>query len=142
MKISTKGRYATRAMVELALQQETVPVKLKNIASAQRISLKYLENLFRELKNARLVVSVVGKNGGYRLAKKPAEIKVLDIVEAMEGDLAPVECVSNSEYCEYADECQVKAVWERVGDAVKEVLGSTNLQDLVDECHRSTKAKS
>ena len=136
MKISTKGRYATRAMMELALQQESLPVKLKDIASAQGISIKYLENLFRELKNAGLVTSVVGKNGGYRLAKKPAEIKVLDIVETMEGDLAPVECVTNSEYCEYEDECHVKSVWKKVGDAVKEVLGSTNLQDLVDECHR------
>lgn len=141
MKISTRGRYATRAMMELAIRQDSLPVKLKDISEAQRISLKYLENLFRVLKNAKLVVSVVGKNGGYLLAKQPGEIKVLDIIEVMEGDLAPVECVGNSKYCKYMDDCLTRVIWEKVDKAVKEVLSSTNLQDLVDQCHRKNQEK-
>jgi Rrf2 family protein len=141
MKISTRGRYATRAMLELAIRQESQPVRLKDIADAQRISIKYLENLFRVLKNAKLVVSVVGKNGGYRLAKSPSEIKVLDILEVMEGDLAPVECVTNDSYCQHMDDCVTHCMWEKIYEAVKEVLGAINLQNLIDQCHKKDEAQ-
>lgn len=142
MIISTKGRYATRAMMELAVRQAEQPVRLKDIAEAQGLSLKYLENLFRELKKAKLVVSVVGKNGGYRLARAAEQIKVLEIVEAMEGDIVPVDCVRNEKYCKQVDQCVTRVVWEKLGEAIKKELGSTTIQDLVTECLKKRAAKS
>jgi Rrf2 family protein len=126
-------------MMELALQQEEAPVRLKDIANAQGISIKYLENLFRELKKAKLVLSVVGKNGGYRLARNPADIELLDIIEAMEGDIAPVECVTNVNYCKKVDECMTHCVWSKVDEAVRNILRNITVQDLVGECLKRKK---
>lgn len=141
MRISTRGRYATRAMLELALRHSSAPVNIKDIARAQRVSVKYLENLFITLKKAKLVKSTVGLHGGYVLTRPPRKIKLREIVEVMEGDLAPVECVSNPRVCSRVSKCVIREVWKKVDAAVKKILGATTLQSLVDE-YRQKKRSS
>lgn len=132
MKISTKGRYATRAMLDLALHAAQSPVMLKDISARQGISLRYLEQIVTPLVAARLITSVRGPKGGIRLAKDPADIKLLDIIEVLEGPVAPVECVENPCSCSKASSCVTRDIWDELARAMLGVLKSTTLQDLAD----------
>jgi Rrf2 family protein len=132
MKISTRGRYATRAMLDLALHDGKEPVLLKDISARQGISLRYLEQIVTTLVAARLVTSVRGPHGGIRLARPPQEIRLLDIVQVLEGPVAPVECVENPCVCTRAPSCVTRDVWNDLARAMLGVLGSTTLQDLVE----------
>jgi Rrf2 family iron-sulfur cluster assembly transcriptional regulator len=132
MKLSTKGRYATRALLELGLREDSHPVRLKDIAFCQNISIRYLENIFRKLKEAQLVKGIVGLRGGYVLTKSPEAITVLSIVEAVEGDLNIVECVNYPESCSYVSECITHNVWKKLNRVIREELDSITLQSLVD----------
>lgn len=137
MKISTKGRYATRALLELCLRDSSLPIRLKDIAYCQSISVRYLENIFRKLKKAQFVEGSVGMRGGYTLARSPEAITVLDIVEAVEGDLCIVECIKDPDSCVLASNCVSRKVWEKLSRAIRMELDSITLQSLVDETRKS-----
>jgi Rrf2 family cysteine metabolism transcriptional repressor len=133
MKISTKGRYATRALVELAMRAESHPVRLKEIANCQNLSVKYLENLFRTLKQAQLVKGTVGMRGGYVLSRSPEDLTVLDILEAVEGEFFLVECVRDTGCCEYAAECVTHSLWKKINVIIRQELSSITLKSLAEK---------
>lgn len=134
MKLSTKGRYGVKAMLDLALHANEGHISLKSIAERQSLSENYLEQLFASLKKAGLVKSLRGSQGGYSLAAEPATITVGAILRALEGSLAPVECVvEEGEGCCRAEECVTKYVWEKIRDSINSVVDSITLLDLVDQ---------
>lgn len=137
MKLSTRGRYATRAMLDLALHLGEGPLLAKDISSRQQISARYLEQVFTPLRVAGLVKTIRGARGGFSLARPTSEIRLLDIIRATEGSTAPVECVDDAQACPRSTSCVARDVWVRMKQATDEVLASTTLQDLVDQ-HRQT----
>ena len=132
MKLSTRGRYATRALLDLALHHDEEPVLLKDIAQRQEISLPYLEHLITPLIAGGLVRSTRGAKGGISLAKPPEEIKLVEVIQLLEGSIAPVECVTNPEICPRSASCVARDVWGEIKRAINGVLQSTTLQDLVE----------
>jgi Rrf2 family transcriptional regulator, cysteine metabolism repressor len=133
MKISTKVRYATRAMLELALQPGPSPVLIETIARNQDLSKKYLETLLNTLKNNGLVRSIRGKGGGYKLNKDPKTITIKDIYIAIEGRYSVVECVDDYENCGRSDVCATRELWNEVSEAVLLIISGYTLSDLVDK---------
>ncbi len=142
MKLSTKGRYGLRAMLDMALCEEEGPIASHTIAQRQEISERYLEQLLIPLKQAGLVKSIRGSQGGYILGRAPKDISVGDIIRVLEGPLAPVDCVNelNPDECKRADSCVTRLIWERVRDSIAEILDSYSLEDLVNESHKMPKA--
>ena len=132
MKLSTKGRYGTRALLDLALHRADEPVALKDIAERQQISLPYLEHLVAPLISGGIVRSVKGPKGGLTLAKTPGEVKLSEIIQLLEGSTAPVECVDNPTMCSRSELCVTRDVWEEMKKAMNTVLESTTLQNLVE----------
>lgn len=133
MKVSTKGRYALRLMLDLAQQGNGELVTIKNIAARQGISEKYLEQIIAALKRAGYVKSLRGAQGGYRLAKEPAEYTVGMILRLTEGNMAPVTCLEDEvNECERADTCISVRLWSMVNDAVCSVIDKVTLQDMLD----------
>ena len=132
MKLSTRTRYGTRALLELALHQGEGPVFLKDIAGRQQLSLSYLEHMVTPLISAGIIRSIKGPRGGVMLAKKPEDIKMIDITHQLEGSLAPVECVDNPDICERSAQCVTRDIWGEVKEAMDGVLEKTTLQDLVE----------
>lgn len=132
MKISTKGRYALRLMMDLAAHGgEATPVSLRDVAGRQQLSDKYLEQIVTPLSRAGLVRSVRGAGGGYLLTQAPEEYTVGDILRPLEGDLAPVECATDEGYCERCGDCVTIELWQQIHRAVSEVVDRTTLADLV-----------
>lgn len=138
MKLSTKGRYGLKAMFELALQYEKESVSLNIIAERQRLSVNYLEQLIAPLRKKGFVISTRGAQGGYRLAHSPADITVKDILETLEGPLAPCSCVIEGEddNCSKAEYCVTRLIWERMRESIDEVVRSTTLADMVADHER------
>ncbi len=132
MKLSTKGRYGLRAMVDLAVHEEEGPVSIQAIAKRQDLSEKYLEQLLGMLKRAGFVRSVRGSQGGYRLAREGREISVGDVLRALEGDLSPVDCSGFSENtsCRASSSCVTKYVWKRLGECMEATLDGITLEEL------------
>ena len=132
MKLGTKTRYSTRAMVDLALNYETGNgvVAVKEIAARQQVSPKYLEHLLASLRTAGLIRSVRGAKGGHTLARPPAEINLREIYHVFEGKEGFVECTTSPEYCERTDGCVTRDVWAQMYDGCMEILESTTLEDL------------
>ncbi|HKL80604.1 MAG TPA: Rrf2 family transcriptional regulator [Mobilitalea sp.] len=134
MKISTKGRYALRLMLDLALNNTGEYITIKSIAGRQEISEKYLEQIISILNKAGYVKSVRGAQGGYRLAKEPSEYTVGMILRLTEGSIAPVDCVDdNAEICHRTNACVTREVWTELYDAIIGVVDHITLQDLVDK---------
>ncbi len=133
MQLSTKVRYAARAMIELALHYKEDPIQLNDIACKQDISVKYLEQIMAPLRARGFVRTQKGSRGGYHLAVKPADITLYDIVESIEGSLAPVSCIDNNGQCERTEICVTRNVWTRVRDSVKKELEDKTLADLAVE---------
>jgi Rrf2 family protein len=133
MQLSTKVRYAVRAMIELALHYDQGPQHLKEIARRQEISEKYLEQIMRQLRAQGYVNSKKGSCGGYFLAKPPREITVYDLVQAMEGPLVLVACIDNPQACSRLNICAARDVWSRFNDHIARELSSTTLADLARE---------
>lgn len=136
MKISTRGRYALRLMLDLALYGGDGPVALGEISRRQEISEKYLEQLTPALSKAGLLRSVRGAGGGYLLTRAPAEYTVGEILRTQEGDLAPVACAGVEGSCGRAQRCATVELWRKVREAVDGVVDAVTLQDLVDD-HRA-----
>ena len=133
MKISTKGRYAVRVMLDLALNNNGECIKVKEIAARQGISEKYLEQIIAVLNKAGYVKSVRGAQGGYRIAKDPADFTVGMILRLTEGSLAPVACLEEgADICERCDTCETLEVWQELYDAVNKVVDGVTIADLVE----------
>ncbi len=130
MKFSTRARYGMRAMLDLAVNGQDDLVLLKDIAERQGISKRYLEHMMTLLRNNGLVVAERGASGGYRLAREPSQIQLDEVFEALEGKLAPVECVRDAASCERSDDCVVRLLWCDVTTAMRDVLASRTLEDL------------
>jgi len=133
MKLSTKGRYAMRAMLVLAINYGNGLILLKDIAGKEGISERYLEHLVLSLKAAGLVSSVRGAHGGFTLTRPPSQIKLMDIMQVTEGSLSPVQCVTDPGTCERSSLCVTRDVWMELKEAMYQVLETQTLQDLVEK---------
>jgi len=131
MKLSTRGRYAPRAMLDLALNYGKGPVPLKDIARRQEISERYLEHIMIVLQSAGLVQSARGSRGGFSLAKLPKEIKLSQIIQTVEGSISPVACVDDPKLCNRVDACVTYEIWKKLKKAMLEVFDSVTLEDMV-----------
>lgn len=134
MKISTKGRYALRLMLDLALNNTGEYITIKSIAARQEISDKYLEQIITQLSKSGFVKSIRGAQGGYRLAKTPEEYTVGSILRLIEGSLAPVACLDDDpNECNRSSLCATLDVWIQLNDAINNVVDNITLSDLVDK---------
>ncbi len=133
MKVSTKGRYALRLMLDLAQQPPTEYVSIKSVATRQGISEKYLEQIIKMLSKGGLVESTRGKSGGYRLTRTPESYTVGEILRVTEGSLAPVSCLEEEHHCENCNDCVTYEIWQNVLDAINEVVDSITLSYLVEK---------
>lgn len=135
MKLSTKGRYGLRAMIDLARYSEEEPVSISSVASRQGISERYLEQLVSLLKKAGLVKSIRGASGGYVLAKEACEISVGDVLRALEGNLEPVQCAafSSEDGCVSSGGCVTKYVWQKINESINHTVDEIKLDELVRE---------
>ncbi len=133
MKISTKGRYGLRMMLDLAHNYQNGLVSLKEIAQRQEISEKYLEQIIILLHKSGLIKSMRGSQGGYTLAKSPDEITVGAVLRALEGSLIPVDCVLDDVSCPRADGCATRRLWSKIADAVGDIVDHTTLAELAKE---------
>ncbi len=132
MRLSTKSRYGTRAVLDIALQERTV-IPLKDIAKRQQLSLSYLEHLISPLIIGSILRSSRGREGGISLAKPPAEIKLSEIIQILEGQTVTVDCVKNSFVCDRSEFCVTRDLWIEVNEAIDLVLQSTTIADLVEK---------
>ncbi len=131
MKLTTKTRYGTRLVIDLAQHQAQGAIQMSEISLRQNISVKYLEQLIRPLKQADLVTSTRGPKGGHMLAKKPEEITLGEITRLFESQTGLVDCISNSEKCSMVDDCLVRDAWERANKALYDELDSITIADLL-----------
>ena len=135
MKISTKGRYGLRAVIDIAQYSEIEPVSIHSIAARQGISEGYLEQLMVRLKKAEIITSIRGAGGGYVLAKDAEQISVGDVLRALEGSLQPVDCTafSQEDSCQASGVCVTKYVWQRINESINQTVDEINLKQLVEE---------
>ena len=132
MKISTRGRYGLRILFELALHSDGPPRMVKDIATAQAISPKYLSRLIIDLRKARLVKSVRGAKGGYKLARFPSDITLLEIVEIMEGRIALHDCVREPDASRRKADCATRQVWSELNEHIRQWMAAVTLQTFLD----------
>lgn len=133
MKISTKGRYALRLMLDLALHDTGEPVRIKEISGRQDISDKYLEQIVSMLNKAGMVKSIRGPQGGYRLSREPKQYTVGEILRITEGSLAPVSCLEDEpNECLRQEQCATLLLWQKLNDAISGVVDTVTLADLVE----------
>ena len=132
MKISTKGRYGLRILIDLAMHDPGKPRMLRDIAQSQQISETYISRLVIDLRRAKLVRSVRGVNGGFHLAKAPEQITLLEVLETMEGPLSVVECVRSPEKCKRQMLCPARNIWARLNDGIRELTRNITLDDILD----------
>jgi len=134
MRISTKGDYATRALQDLALHYNEGPIPIEKIAARQALPVRYLEQLLLTLKRAGFLLSKRGVNGGYSLAKPPAQITLGEILRAVDGPIEPIYCVAEPprQECAREPDCVLREVWSEVNKAVSTIIDHTTLQDVCD----------
>ena len=142
MRLSTKGEYASRAMLELALRFADGPQHIRDISAAQDIPGRFLEQILLQLKRAGYLRSRKGPRGGYLLSRPPERISVAEVIRVMDGPLAPIDCVSVTahELCPKEEACVLKGLWKETRDAIAEILERTTLADLVQRTKASRKA--
>ena len=136
IKISTKGRYGTRAIIDLAIHYRNKPVLLKDIAEREGIPIRYLEQIIIPLKVAGLVKSVRGAKGGYKLARPPEKIRLSEVIRALEGPCCLVECVSDPDYCDRIEICPTHEIWGEATQALKEIFDDITIKDLIKIAER------
>ena len=141
MRLSTRGRYATRALLDIALHSSDKPVLLRDIAGREEISVQYLEHLIAPLKAAGILKSIRGARGGLALARLPSQIRIGEVIQIMEGSVSPVECVDNPNVCPRSPVCATRDIWVEVKTAIDSVLESTTLQDLVERQMRKERGE-
>ncbi len=134
MKVSTRGRYAIRIMLDISMNGDGGPVSFKDVSQRQGISIKYMEQIGSMLTRAGFLNSVRGAHGGYSLANKPSEYTIGAILRVTEGPLVPVLCLEDEgNACARKSNCMTYPLWEKLNDAINEVVDNTTLQDLIDE---------
>ncbi len=131
MKISTKGRYALRVMVDIAMNSKGEYVSVKDIAFRQEISKKYLEQIMTMLSKANLIETTRGNMGGYKLTRKTEDYKIGDILRATEGDLTPLDCLIDSSYCSRKENCKTYSFWAGLDNVINKYIDSQTLKDLI-----------
>ena len=142
MKLSTKGRYGLRALIDLAQYSEQEAVSISSISQRQNNSESYLEQLVAKLRKAGLVKSIRGAQGGYRLARPASTISVGDILRALEGNLEAVECTAHTEEgCDGSDLCVTKYVWQRINESIAKTVDEMMLDQLVEESRKAQKKR-
>ena len=132
MKMKTRARYAIRLMADISKNSQGEPVPLKDVARREDLSKRYLSQLAVPLKNASLLRSVWGMNGGYKLAKPPSEIRILDIIEAVEGPISIIDCLSDEDYCPRYHFCECLHIYRDINDGITRTLASYTLADLMN----------
>ena len=145
IRLSTKGRYGTRLMLNLARHygESHEAVILKNISEDERISIRYLEQIIIPLKINRLVKSIRGAGGGYTLARKPEDIKISEILHALEGNCCLVECIEDGTFCEFTETCPTFEIWKGATELLKGYFESLSLKDVMVKAEkRAKKAQS
>lgn len=142
MKVSTKGRYGLRVLLDIAQHQSKGPVTLKDIASRQGISEKYLWQVINPLKGAGLVSAARGAHGGYSLAREPQGITVLDVVSVLEGPVTLVNCVDVPRDCDRSMECVAREAWSTVEAAVRTAMEGITLREMLDKQHAYEQGRS
>ena len=145
IRLSTKGRYGARLMLNLAQHYNNgeESVILKNVSDEEEISIRYLEQIIIPLKISRLVKSIRGAGGGYTLARDPSEIKLSEVLHALEGSCCLVECVEDSDFCQRMPICATYEVWKEASNLLKNYFESITIQDLVDlAAKKKAKAKT
>ena len=133
MKLSTRGRYGIHAMYDLAVHYCDGPQSIKCIAERQNVPEAYLEQLIAMLRRAKLVISNRGSQGGYRLARDPAQVTVGDVLRALEGGLNLVDCLEEDDTCGKSCACPSRIVWMKIRDGLNQVVDGITLQDMMDE---------
>lgn len=134
MRISTKGRYALRIMIDLSHQESGQPVSLRSVAERQEITLKYMEGIMTHLLRAGLVASARGKSGGYYLSRPSKEYTVYEILKAAEGDLSTVHCLATPQnFCPLHQECKTLPLWQGLQNVIRDYLSSYTLEDMRGE---------
>lgn len=141
IRLSTKGRYGTRLMLNLGRHYGNShnAVILKNISEEERISIRYLEQIIIPLKINRLVKSIRGAGGGYTLARKPEDIKVSEILHALEGNCCLVECIEDGTYCEFTASCPTYDIWKNATNLLKDYFDSITLRDVMAMAEKKDK---
>ncbi|MCB2292293.1 Rrf2 family transcriptional regulator [Clostridium algoriphilum] len=135
MKLSTKGRYGVKAMVDLAINYGEQPVSIKSISERQSISEYYLEQLFSSLRKAKLIKSVRGSQGGYILNRSPEDITIYDIINVLEGPIEISNCLEDEE-CTNIDCCATRLLWKKIKNSIDSVTTSINLKDIVSDYNK------
>ena len=135
MKLSTKGRYGVKAMVELAINYGGAPLSIKTISKRQNISEYYLEQLFSPLRKAKLITSIRGAQGGYVLSREPKDITVAEIMYVLEGPIEIAECIDGVS-CDNLDCCATRLLWAKIKNSIDDVMKSLTLQDIVNDYER------
>ena len=143
IKVSTKGRYGLRLMLNLARHYNsgTKAIILRAVAEDEEISIRYLEQIIIPLKINKLVKSIRGAGGGYSLARKPAEINVCEILKALEGTCSLVDCVEDKEFCERLPTCAAYEIWKEASQLLKNYFEKVTLQYILDICEKKLKAR-
>ena len=132
MKISTKGRYGLRILMDLALHESEKPRLIRDIAKSQQISEKYISRLVIALRKGGMIRSIRGVNGGFYLARKPEEITLLDVIEVMEGQLSIVDCVKSPKRCAMHENCAPREIWCKLNDEIRDLMRQTTLADILE----------
>ena len=130
LKVSTRARYGVRALADIAGQKSEGPVQLKDIAWRQEISVKYLEQIFAQLRAAGLVRGLRGPRGGYLLAKPPQSMTIREVVEVLDGSLSLVDCVDDKDACKRSKGCSARALWTQISDGLRQSLSSFSIADM------------
>lgn len=139
MNLSSRCRYATRAMIEIAKEYGRGPVSLKTIEEAQHISRQYLQQLMPALKREGLIRASKGKNGGFMLARPPAKIKIGEIVRAQEGEIAIVDCVADKDLCDFQGQCPSRDIWVEASRLLSDYFDSMTLEDVLESWKKKTR---
>jgi len=142
MKLSTRTRYGTRALLELSLNHGKGLVQLRDIAQRQQISLSYLEHLIRPLVNAGIIRTTRGVGGGVSLTKPPEEVRLSEVIRLLEGSIALTECINNPELCPQSGFCVTRDIWGEMSNSISSVAESITLQDLVDRYRNKRRSQT
>ena len=132
MKLSTKMRYGTRVMVDLAMVYPQRAVSVKELAKSQRLSIKYLEHIMAALKGSGLIKPERGAHGGYSLAREPNTIRLVELYRTFEGHFSLLDCIGNPNLCQMKDECPTRDTWIEMNEALEKILERTTIQDLLE----------
>ncbi|MBU1078043.1 MAG: Rrf2 family transcriptional regulator [Spirochaetes bacterium] len=141
MRISTKIRYSVRALLYLAVNEEGKPLQIRDIAKHEKLSVRYLENLFTNLRASGILSSVKGKGGGFMLNKPSEKINLLEVIKAVEGNISIVGCIGSDAFCRNSSDCITKDIWNNANTYLKDFFRSITLKDMMEDHKKRIKKK-